>query len=712
MLSNLTILRRRIKQTWFHFFIIPNGDLKKCIMNKFLVIILTGVLSASALLAQTIQITSEPTGFIIEKDVDLQPDKNGVVLTHEVLLPAFEQGAYYRPFSGGVAVGNRVEAIAFDTLVDLQSYKPSKTRLKHNSVQNGQFILLQINEGTYLSIIPMLSSEVSSEFYMQKGELVLKSSTFGTEDVKGDVPLLIWAYGDSPYAATNTAWKQVIESGFVAADWRSNKEFPVEPYGYLGWCSWEFYKTKISAKILVDAVHTIEANDAPIRWLMVDNGYLTQKKSQIVNFTPVVKKFPNGWEELTSLKNPDGIKWMGVWRNMLGFMGAISPEHTMTDLTPNLMTSINKKTMLPKDNAAGAEAFYDKMVKDSKDSGFDFTKVDFQSRMPDYYKGTANAVRATRFNNEALEEATKKYDMPLLNCIAQPNINSFQTRYSAVTRSSPDYNQADKDKNKCNTYQSFANHLWMSQTVWGDLDMFHTHDERDVQSMSIARAISGGPVYISDEPNKIVAEMLIPFAYEDGLLLRTQAPATLLPESFFIHPFRDAEVFRVIAPLEDNVAAIALFNFSEAGKRLSSSISAKDYPYAGELLQPTDGPWAQPEEGLLVYDQAAQSVVSLDQELSSEVDSFGAKLLLLYPKTQGWAVIGRTDKYLPSAAVKVKSVSKDQVVFTLHESGPLAIWSDQGAPKLKGATFKSIGNHLYLADLPIESGVKELTVTR
>lgn len=75
-------------------------------------------------------------------------------------------------------------------------------------------------------------------------------------------------------------------------------------------------------------------------------------------------------------------------------------------------------------------------------------------------------------------------------------------------------------------------------------------------------------------------------------------------------------------------------------------------------------------------------------------------------------MIGRTDKYLPSAAVKIKSVSKDKVVFTLHESGPLAIWSDQGAPKMKGATFTLIGENLYLANLPVEAGVQELTVTR
>ena len=78
---------------------------------------------------------------------------------------------------------------------------------------------------------------------------------------------------------------------------------------------------------------------------------------------------------------------------------------------------------------------------------------------------TADPVGAMRQNNEALEEATRSMGIPMLNCIAQPNVNSLQTKYSSLTRTSPDYNQKNKDKNKCNTYQSFANHLWMGQTV-------------------------------------------------------------------------------------------------------------------------------------------------------------------------------------------------------------------------------------------------------
>lgn len=672
-----------------------------------------GVLSAGQALAENITVTAEPQKLIIEKGVNAKPDKAGMVLTREVVLPPFEKGAFYRPHSPSIARGNRVEAVAFNSLAELKAYTPSETRKGHVSVKEGQFILLQLNEAKYLALLPMTSPEVYGQFFIENDKLVIKTGNFGTERVQGDIPLLIWAYGDSPYAATQAVWEQVFESGYVAAQPRSTKEFP-EMYGYLGWCSWEFYKKTINEQILVDAVHTLEATEAPLRWMIVDDGYFNlAKRNKLNTLIPVKNKFPNGWKPITDLKSPDKIKWMGVWRHSGGAMGGINPGHSMKEMKPYLASTKKGKggAFLPNGTKEAATAFYEMNMRNAKESGFDFTKVDFQTKTFDLYKGSANAVRNMRAMNEALEESAKKFDIPLLNCIAQPNVNSLQTKYSALTRSSPDYNQKDKDKNKCNTYQSFANHLWMGQTVWGDLDMFHSHDERDVKPMAIARAISGGPVYISDEPSKIVPEVLIPFAYEDGKLLRTAAPATLLPESFFIHPFRDDNVFRVVAPMEDHVAAIALFNFTEGGKTLESGFAAKDYGHAGELLQPAEN-WAQPEEGLLVYDRELKKAVSLNDGFKTEVGTFGAKLFLLYPKTKGWAVIGRTDKYLPAAAVKITSVSDQQVAFTLKESGPLMIWSEKGAPKMKGASFTSVGGNLYLADLPVKAGALEVTVTR
>lgn len=666
--------------------------------------------------AKPIEVTHKAEHLVEVTLASTQPDEAGMVLSREVQLPEFIQGVYYRPFTqfgrGVVARGNRVEAVAFKSIRDLQAYQPSKTREAHVNVQQGQYMVLQLKDGRYLALLPMVSKKVYGQFFIQQQKLFIKTGNFGKQAVSGKIPLLIWAYGDSPYSATEKVWKQVFKSGHVAAEPRAYKNYPEEPYGYLGWCSWEHYKKNISQTVIADAFKTLEGSSAPFRWVMVDDGYLDQKAGQLLSFGHDKKKFPNGWQPIMDLKTPKRIKWVGIWRNFGGYMNGVSPEHNMQDLKPYLTQTKNPKTVLPNGTAEGAKAFYDKMILDTKNNGFDFIKVDFHTRTFDLYKGTQDAVGAMRHNNEALENATHKMDIPLLNCIAQPNINSLQTKYSALTRSSPDYNQKDKNKNKSNTYQSFANHLWMNQTVWGDLDMFHTHDERDVQPMVIARAISGGPVYISDEPSKVVPEVLHPFAYQNGKLLRTLAPATLLPESFFIHPFKNDNVFRVIAPMQNNVAAIALFNFAESGKTLTSQFSVKDYSYAGELLQPNNGPWQTPNEGLLVFDPQTKSVADLASVQTTQVENFMAKLFFLYPKNKGWAVIGRSDKYLPGAAVKLQSVSDSQVSFLLEESGPLMIWSKQGQPKLKGTQFKALGNGLYLANMRVQAGRKQITVRR
>ncbi|TWU40153.1 Raffinose synthase or seed inhibition protein Sip1 [Novipirellula aureliae] len=666
----------------------------------------------STLQAEPLVIGDRSKGLIVETLDSTLPDESGMVLIREMLLPTFERGAYYRPYSGGGPRGNRVEAVAFKTIAELEAYRPSATRKGHTSVQQGQFILLELKGGRYLAILPMTSEKVYGQFFVEKGKLLLKTGNFGTNAVQGKIPLLCWAYGNSPYSATQAVWEQVFESGYVAAQPRGDKGFPEEPYGYLGWCSWEHYKRNISEEVITEAVHTLEKSGAPIRWVMIDDGYLDVQGAKLRSFGVDQKKFPNGWKPIMDLKNPEKIKWIGIWRNFGGYMGGTSSAHTMDDLKPFLANTMSRGTVLPDGRPESSKAFYEKMVSDTKDNGFDFVKVDFHTRTFDHYMGTADPVGVMRLNNEALEEATHSMGIPLLNCIAQPNVNSLQTKYSMLTRSSPDYNQMDKAKNKCNTYQSFANHLWMGQTVWGDLDMFHTHDQRDVNSMAIARAISGGPIYISDEPSKVVPKVLHQLAYRDGKLLRTAAPATLLPESFFIHPFRNDEVFRVIAPMEDGVAAIALFNFTESGKALSSGFTAKDYSHAGELLQPNEGAWPVPDEGLLVYDRETKTAVDLANGFSTDVPNFDAKLLLIYPKNKGWAVIGRSDKFLPAAAIKMNSVTSSSVSFMLKESGPLLIWSEKGAPLLEGASFQSIGSNLYLAELAVEEGVREITISR
>ena len=57
-------------------------------------------------------------------------------------------------------------------------------------------------------------------------------------------------------------------------------------------------------------------------------------------------------------------------------------------------------------------------------------------------------------------------------------------------------------------------------------------------------------------------------------------------------------------------------------------------------------------------------------------------------------------------------MSDDAVTFTLDESGPLTVWSEHGPPVAEGIAFESLGNGLYHADLKIEAGERQITLTR
>ena len=66
------------------------------------------------------------------------------------------------------------------------------------------------------------------------------------------------------------------------------------------------------------------------------------------------------------------------------------------------------------------------------------------------------------------------------------------------------------------------------------------------------------------------------------------------------------------------------------------------------------------------------------------IPALSDRFLLMCPVREGWAVIGRTDKYLSPAAVEVTSRTRNALALRMVESGPLAVWSDGRLGGLEG----------------------------
>ena len=254
------------------------------------------------------------------------------------------------------------------------------------------------------------------------------------------------------------------------------------------------------------------------------------------------------------------LKWMGLWHCYYGLWNGIHPRHHLDDETARGLVRTAKGKILPGDGPGGAGAFYTPFLQSVKDAGFDFVKIDVQAEYLKHADGLDNPVRHNTKCSEALEQACLKTGLSLVNCMAQGTVNIQNTRYSAVTRCSIDYKLGDEAMAKSHILQSYANTLWLGQTVWPDHDMFHSTDPACARLMAVSKAVSGGPVYLSDPADKLNPENIMPLVWSDGLLLRPLAPAVPLPDSVFPDALNENRLYRVIAPLPGQSAAVVVYN--------------------------------------------------------------------------------------------------------------------------------------------------------
>ena len=631
--------------------------------------------------------SSVPTGALIERGYSGAPDSAGVLARYAIDVPAYAAGCYFG--DNFPIMGNTTGPTVFgDSLAGL-SY-------------GGLFLLLQLKDGSYLAVLPVAGPLAFSWLEPTAGGLVLDVGTRGTAAVRGDLPLVAWARASDPYAACARAWETALQIEQIRgrAALRRDKTLP-EYFHYLGWCSWEQFRHNISEEILSRAFSDIKASGLPVRWALIDDGHVANRDNQYISFQPN-ENFPRGFAPLIAQGRQNGLQWFGLWQHMSGYGGLIDPQNDL-GLDEHLReVYIGRngrvlRALLPKSDRGSAEAFFSGLIGPAKKAGFDFVKVDFQGYHFNSYTGTENPAATAQLHYQVVEQICHDVGLGLLNCLSMNHVRVFNTRYSAVMRASRDYRKDWDAWNKEQTWRAFQNALWLGQTMWLDHDMAHSSDQTAGRLLSIAKALSGGPVYLSDDPKFFYAPNIRPLTFDTGELLRPLAPGAPLPGSLFVDPLRTAAAYQVVAPLSGQTAAIGAFNLSLHDAPVEARITEADYQAASALIQPYPGPWALPAEGLLVFDWDSGQAKKLEGVYRVVVPNYSARLLLVCPIRNGWAVIGRTDKYLSPAGVEV--IASDARTLTLHvkESGPVVVWAATGRVQSKEAEFTEVGGGLWRA---------------
>lgn len=595
-------------------------------------------------------------------------------VAYEVRLPAYEEGIFFATDTLPNKWPNNTNRLLPWAFTDLKDFTSGNYRgIPSNSFPSmlGDALLLRLANGHYMFVKALAADNSMSWLKVESdGGLKLYVSTLGTDVLPRRAPLVLSQEGKSLYGALETAYGRLASSPDVS-HLRLRDQKPVfEAFKYLGWCTWEHYHFDINEHKIMGDIEAIEKSELPIRYVLIDDGHLTHKGRQLSGFEPDAGRFPSGWDNIMGKRSRDKIKWFGLWYALSGYWEGVSAGNNFPAAVRNTLVDRHGR-MVPGKDSLHIDRFYGHFVKSLKDYGFDFLKIDNQSFTLPIYMGDSCAVKYARLCNRSLENQTYLQNVGLINCMAQNVINTDNTYYSNVSRVSIDYQKYNKDKAKSHLFQSYTNTMLQGQCVWPDHDMFHSSDTICGALMARSKAVSGGPVYLSDAPAQFVPENIWPLIDEEGKVFRPQTPAMPTEESVFLNPLMGDKSYRVFSRMDNGALSIICYNLSTTSHSVPSFIDANDYT---SLTAP-----AQPCPRVVAYNWKKQTAKLLNGRMEFTLEGFTDELFHLCPVNQGWAVVGIMEKFLSPQTFEILSCTEDRLELKVLTAGTLCVWSENGS---------------------------------
>ncbi len=517
-----------------------------------------------------------------------------------------------------------------------------------------------------------------------------------------DEPLYLYTEAPALGQAIHKAFAWL--AGYKNIRLRDERRIP-DMLRYLGWCSWDAFYRDVSEAGVRQKAAELRDKQVPARWMMIDDGWFESKDNLLRSMTPDPAKFPQGFAGLVrDLKEQYGVRWVGVWHALAGFWGGLDPNCAPAEAERAYLyrTASGKVLPSPYSGAGFFRDWYDMLRRE----GIRFVKVDGQSSTACYFENSIPLAEAAAGLGRALEEGSAAMDGDVINCMGMAMENILARRVSGVSRNSDDFFPARENYFVEHLLQNAYNALYHDELYHCDWDMFWTVHP-DAEKHALLRAVSGGPVYVSDPVGKTDPAILKPLACLDGRLLMLSRAAKPTEDCAFTDP-RAGGVLKLHNAGRygeaDCAGVIAAYNLTGA---------AQDFAFAS-----ADIPELDPAGCYWVYDFFAQKAALLQGggRFAGALPAGGYGLYLLLPAGQRCAFLGLREKYAGFLAVESVQQRGDTALAVLRESGPAA-WLAVQPPRLVRAggadctALVQAAGPLYTLDLPEAHGQTVLELT-
>jgi raffinose synthase len=276
------------------------------------------------------------------------------------------------------------------------------------------------------------------------------------------------------------------------------------------------------------------------------------------------------------LKSEMGVEYVICWHGIMAYWSGVSMEsvkmqkYSPHNICPNPGENLLKVEPSMRWNPvvlAGMGSVYDPyhlyndMHRYLSECGVAGVKVDCQAGIN--LVGTAGGGGASigsRYHH-ALESSTSKHfaTNTVINCMCHTIENIYHWSSTAVARASDDFYPSDKASHYAHITACAYNGVFFAPLVIPDYDMFQSTHAAS-KAHAIARAVSGGPVYVSDKPGKHNFDILRKLVLDDGRILRARQPAKPTLDCLFCDVTSDGQTALKLWTRNRFSALVAAFN--------------------------------------------------------------------------------------------------------------------------------------------------------
>lgn len=568
------------------------------------------------------------------------------------------------------------------------------TRLRDVPAET-QFLLGELSAGGWLLYVPLIDDPWRFSLRGHPGGWLELLAETGDPHLGGQGGLALFlALGEDPFALLADGARSVAQKLGPRCRLRQDKPLP-ELCDSFGWCTWDAFYQDVSASAVREGLASFQQLGVQPRFVILDDGWQSVQAQptgeQRLSGFGANEKFGHDLSPLVrEAKSNFGVQAFLVWHTLNGYWGGIDgqalPGYDVREQPRRF--GEGSLTHMPRCNEewwgglvgfvpeSCVHRFFDDYHRSLAAQGVDGVKVDSQATLEALGAGQGGRVRLTRAYREALEQSVSEhFSGCMINCMANAQETYYGSPGSTLTRTSIDFFPKRPESHAAHLYANAYVGLWFGQFMWPDWDMFQSNHEW-AAFHAAGRAVSGGPVYVSDRPGEHDVQLLRQLVCTDGSVLRADGPGLPTLSTLCVDPTREPVPLQIWNRC-GSVGIVGVFHALLGGQRRTVS----------GAVGPRDVPGLQGERFACYAQRAGRLIELADTDSASFSLAEGQfELYWLAPIEGGIALLGLSDKLNGPAALRQLTRPEPGVVrLTLADGGELLGFADHPPHSVEAA---------------------------